>query len=157
MKKTITNRIRTARADAELSQMQIQAYDGIKQSTVSQWESGLIPFSVVALGKLAKRYNVSADYLLGLTDAPDPAAQSVIPPDAIQMAELFVQLDKKQRTILLQLAESFVVVSQPFDSLVDILAGLVPADMFDSLMSAILRGDWDTVNQQLSKYKTDHR
>jgi transcriptional regulator with XRE-family HTH domain len=129
MKQLIQTRIRNARFDAELSQMQIEAYDGIKQSTVSQWESGLIPFAVVALGKMAKRYQVSADYLLGLTDAPDPAAQSAIPVDAIQMAELFVKLDAQKRGIVLDLARSLSLLSQPFDVLVDVLADLVPADV----------------------------
>lgn len=154
MKQLIQNRIRTARADAELSQMQIEAYDGIKQSTVSQWESGLIPFAVVALRKLAMRYHVSADYLLGLTDAPDPAAQSAIPVEAIQLAEIYAQLPGQQKRIVLDLAQSLLLLSQPYDKLIDMLGDLVPADMFDSLVSAIQRGDLDTVQQQLSKYKT---
>ena len=41
---------------------------GVAQNTYSQYETGKIPWTDEALIKLSKFYNVTTDYLLGLTD-----------------------------------------------------------------------------------------
>lgn len=65
-------RIRSLRVDNNYTQHQIAEYLGIKQNTYSQYEIGLLNYPVDVLIKLATFYNVSLDYMLGLTDEKDP-------------------------------------------------------------------------------------
>ena len=55
-------RIRNLRVDNDLTQ----------QKTYSQYEIGVLNYPVKVLIKLALLYNVSIDYLVGLTDDPTP-------------------------------------------------------------------------------------
>ena len=63
-------RIRDLREDADKSQEEIAKIIGTSQSYYAQYENGkrAIPFDRVVI--LAKYYNVSLDYLAGLTDVP---------------------------------------------------------------------------------------
>lgn len=59
--------IRSLRIDNGYTQKQIAAYLGISQNTYSQYELGVLNYSVETLEKLADFYGVSVDYLLGRT------------------------------------------------------------------------------------------
>ena len=61
-------RLKDLREDADLKQQQIADYLHIKQNTYSQYENGQRQIPIELLIKLAKYYNVSTDYILGLTD-----------------------------------------------------------------------------------------
>ena len=61
-------RLRDLREDADLKQSDIAEYLHIKQNTYSQYENGNRQLPIEALIKLAKFYNVSTDYILGLTN-----------------------------------------------------------------------------------------
>ena len=65
-------RLRELREDHDLSQTDIAAYLGCGQSVYSRYESGERILPVDVLIKLAKYYSVSTDYLLGLTNIPEP-------------------------------------------------------------------------------------
>ena len=65
-------RIRSLRVDNNYTQHQIAEYLGIKQNTYSQYEIGALNYPVDVLIKLALFYNVSLDYMLGLTDEKTP-------------------------------------------------------------------------------------
>ncbi|MBE6111520.1 MAG: helix-turn-helix transcriptional regulator [Peptococcaceae bacterium] len=65
-------RLRELREDHDLSQTDIAAYLGCSQSVYSRYESGERILPVDVLIKLAKYYSVSTDYLLGLTNIPEP-------------------------------------------------------------------------------------
>ncbi|MBQ6862880.1 MAG: helix-turn-helix transcriptional regulator [Clostridia bacterium] len=45
---------------------------GTDQSYYSKYERGVHPMTAVQIKKLAVFFNVSADYLLGIIDTPDP-------------------------------------------------------------------------------------
>lgn len=64
--------IRNLRIDRGLTQKQIAELLHIKQNTYSQYELGVLNFSVDALMTLADFYGVSVDYLLGRTDVKNP-------------------------------------------------------------------------------------
>ncbi len=64
--------IRNLRIDRGLTQKQIAELLHIKQNTYSQYELGVLNFSVDALLILADFYGVSVDYLLGRTDVKTP-------------------------------------------------------------------------------------
>lgn len=63
-------RLRDLREDADKSQAEIAEIIGTSQSYYAQYENGkrAIPFERVIA--LAKYYNISLDYIAGLTDTP---------------------------------------------------------------------------------------
>lgn len=65
-------RLKDLREDSDLSQQRVADYLGMKQPQYSRYESGLRDVPTDILIKLAKLYNTSTDYLLGLTNDPSP-------------------------------------------------------------------------------------
>ncbi len=65
-------RIRDLREDRDLTQKEIAEYLHIKQNTYSQYENGQRQLPLELLIALAKYYNTSTDYILGLTDEKKP-------------------------------------------------------------------------------------
>jgi len=63
-------RIGDLRVDRDIKQIEVANYLGISQGTYSGYESGRVNMPLEALKKLAEFYDVSADYLLELTDEP---------------------------------------------------------------------------------------
>jgi len=61
-------RIRDLREDSDLTQAVVANYLRIKQNTYSQYENGQRQLPLDCLIALAKLYNTSTDYILGLTD-----------------------------------------------------------------------------------------
>lgn len=64
--------IRSLRIDRGYTQKQIAEYLGISQNTYSQYEIGVLNYSVDAIVKLADFYDVSTDYLLSRTNTKKP-------------------------------------------------------------------------------------
>lgn len=64
-------RIKDLREDHDMSQQQVADYLGMKQPQYSRYERGYRDVPTDILIKLAKLYNTSTDYLLGLTNIPD--------------------------------------------------------------------------------------
>ena len=60
-------RLKDLREDSDLKQKEIAEYLHIKQNTYSQYENGQRQLPIDVLIKLAKYYNVSTDYILGLS------------------------------------------------------------------------------------------
>ena len=65
-------RVRDLREDADLNQTQVGEMLEISQHMYSAYETGKFRFPIDHLIKLALYYNVSVDYLIGLTDDPVP-------------------------------------------------------------------------------------
>ena len=65
-------RLKDLREDADITQKEIAAYLNIKQNTYSQYENGQRQLPLDALIALARFYNTSTDYILGLTDDMRP-------------------------------------------------------------------------------------
>lgn len=65
-------RIRNLRIDNDLTQKQVAQIIGVKQNTYSQYEIGILKYPIETLIKLASHYNTSIDYLVGMTDNPNP-------------------------------------------------------------------------------------
>ena len=64
------NRIRDLRVDRDLSQSEIAKVINTTQQQYSKIETGKADISGEKLKRLALFYNVSADYILGLSDEP---------------------------------------------------------------------------------------
>ena len=69
---TMYLRIRDLREDYDLTQKQIAQYLLCDQSLYSKYERGERVMPAELLLQLARLYSTSVDYLLGLTDCPDP-------------------------------------------------------------------------------------
>ena len=67
-----TDRIRSLREDADKTQGQIAALLHIGQKTYSDYELGKIRIPVDSLLLLARYYDVSMDYICGLTEIRRP-------------------------------------------------------------------------------------
>ncbi len=66
------NRIKDIREDRDVNQATLAEYLGVHQTTYSSYEIGKLSLTADVLVKLAKYYDTSVDYLLGLTDEVKP-------------------------------------------------------------------------------------
>ena len=66
------NRIRDLRQDNDMNQTQVAKYLNMSQTGYSKYETGENDLPTVVLIKLAKLYNTSVDYLLGITNEIKP-------------------------------------------------------------------------------------
>ena len=65
-------RLKDLREDSDMSQSQIAEFLHMKQNTYSQYENGKRQIPLEMLIKIAVFYNVSVDYILGITDVKVP-------------------------------------------------------------------------------------
>ena len=63
-------RLRDIREDHDLTQADIALLLNTTRQQISKWETGIQMMGVDKYIVLAKHYNVSVDYLLGLIDSP---------------------------------------------------------------------------------------
>ncbi len=59
------------RKERRLSQQQLADKLGVSRSTVAMWETGNSEPDLETLWKISEYFNVTTDYLLGLTDTPE--------------------------------------------------------------------------------------
>lgn len=64
-------RIRDLREDHDLSQKQVSAVLNCSQQVYSNYELGQRDIPTAILIKLSEYYNVSTDYILGITENPE--------------------------------------------------------------------------------------
>ena len=65
-------RLRDLREDRDLPQRRLAELLHVSQATYSRYESGALDIPSAALIALARFYETSIDYLVGLTDCPEP-------------------------------------------------------------------------------------
>ena len=70
-------RIKDLREDNDLLQKDIANLLGISQQYYSEYENGNRSIPIFHLMKLAKFYNVSIDYIVGLTDNIKPYSRKI--------------------------------------------------------------------------------
>lgn len=68
-------RLKDLRNDKDLMQKQVADFLGIDQRVYSNYETGKREIPTHLVVKLADFYKVSADYILGLNNNPNPAAK----------------------------------------------------------------------------------
>lgn len=69
-------RLRDLREDKDLSQQQVADFLDMKQSQYSRYERGLRDVPTDILIRLAALYQISVDYILGITDEKKPYCRS---------------------------------------------------------------------------------
>ena len=84
-------RLKELRCDNDMSQTKLAEKLNLKASAISKYEKGLTQPSIETLEKLAKIYNVTIDYLVGISDIKNPQDKSKITPVE---AEFVVKLRK---------------------------------------------------------------
>ena len=65
-------RLKDLREDSDTPQRVVAEFLNIKQNTYSQYENGQRQIPLDLLVKLAEYFNVSTDYILGITDIKSP-------------------------------------------------------------------------------------
>ena len=70
--RNVYNRIRALREDRDLKQIDVAKILNMSQTGYSKYETGENDIPTRILIELAKFYNTSVDYLLGLTDETTP-------------------------------------------------------------------------------------
>ena len=65
---TISNIIKELRNEKHMSQKMLAEQIGVSQKAIDFWEKGINEPKASYIIRLAKCFNVSADYLLGLTE-----------------------------------------------------------------------------------------
>lgn len=61
-------RLRELRQEKNLSQKDFAVFFNVRQSTIADWERGIMETDFETLAKIAKFFDVRSDYLLGLED-----------------------------------------------------------------------------------------
>lgn len=92
---TLSNRIRELRTEKELTQKEFGKLFGIVKSTVSLYESGKSAPDDETKKKIAQYFNVSLDYLMGVSDVKNPYSEKSIEEEykeEIQALEKFRQV-----------------------------------------------------------------
>ncbi len=68
MLKNLGERIKEQRELSGETQKELANSIGVAQSAVSQWEKGIIEPKATYLKAISLHYNITSDYLLGITD-----------------------------------------------------------------------------------------
>lgn len=71
-------RLKEIREDRDLLQKDVAKILNIPQQNYSRYELGIIKMPIDKYVMLAKYYNVSIDYLVGLTDIKKPYEKSIL-------------------------------------------------------------------------------
>ena len=104
------NRFRECRENMRFSQKYVAVTIGVKPPQISKWESGTGGPSRENLKKLANLYGVSVDYLLGISDTPDPAKDETIPlTDEVRiLAEGIDKLPQRQKEMAMNVVKTIL-------------------------------------------------
>lgn len=73
----IGEKLKTLRLENKLCQEELTKFLGVKQQTYQRYESGHLEAKLAFIVKLALFYNVSTDWLIGLTDEKTPLNRTV--------------------------------------------------------------------------------
>ena len=93
------NRIKDLREDHDLDQKDICKVLGISQQYYSRYETGKIEIPLRHYITLAKFYNVSLDYLAGITNEPRPLVSNKKELTAKQLALINAYENKKEMQV----------------------------------------------------------
>ena len=70
MNTKFTERLKELRTEKNINQVELSAEIGVSKGIISLWENGLREPGMYSLIQLAKFFEVSIDYLVGISDSP---------------------------------------------------------------------------------------
>lgn len=98
------NRLRELRKQKKLRQEDLRVFLNVAQPTLSGWESGKHQIDDANKIKLAQFFNVSVDYLLGLTDDPQKNVQEIDLGEK-HLLDVYWKLNEERKSSLLSYAD----------------------------------------------------
>ena len=87
------NRLKEARKAKGMTQIQVSSLIGLSQNGYSDWETGRNRIDDASLQRLSEIFDVSIDYLLGLSDIKKPPVSE----DDERLKEVLANVDAKTR------------------------------------------------------------
>ena len=97
---TFNLRLKQLRQRHKLTQSELAEILGLKPTAISNYESKRNEPSFDKLIALSKYFDVSCDYLLGISDACLPVGGEVLDKDIVDFFNLYQQLDQDSATEL---------------------------------------------------------
>ncbi|MBU2704015.1 transcriptional regulator with XRE-family HTH domain [Sporomusaceae bacterium BoRhaA] len=91
----INEKIKTARADMNMSQAALARAVGVNQSTIASWEKGRTEPDTIMVGRLAQVLKVTTDNLLGIQ-----SEQLVLPEGVADLAKKIADLSPGDRAVV---------------------------------------------------------
>ena len=88
-------RLKQLRLDHKLTQRDLADILGIKPTAISNYESQRNEPSFEKLIMLSEYFEVSCDYLLGLTDSYLPVGGEILDKDIVDIFDIYQQLDNE--------------------------------------------------------------
>jgi len=88
-------RLKSLRQKRKLTQSELASILGLKPTAISNYESKRNEPSFEKLIALSKYFDVSCDYLLGVSDAYLPVGGEVLDKDIVEFFNLYQQLDSE--------------------------------------------------------------
>lgn len=70
MNTKFTERLKELRTEKNINQVELSSEIGVSKGIISLWENGLREPGMYSLIQLAKFFEVSIDYLVGISDYP---------------------------------------------------------------------------------------
>ena len=85
--------LKMLRKEKHISQREAAEQLGVSQALLSHYEKGIRECKLDFVVKVADYYNVSCDYLLGISDAYLPIVGEVLDKDIVEFFNLYQQLN----------------------------------------------------------------
>ncbi|HDT6579513.1 TPA: helix-turn-helix transcriptional regulator [Bacillus cereus] len=102
-------RLKDLRREKKLTQQDIADVLGIEKSNISRFESGKQSLSSENIIKTAKYFNVSVDYILGISDYKtiNKKKEEQIPKDVVKLMKKINTLSPEKRQLIENLIDNF--------------------------------------------------
>ncbi|MDY6324696.1 MAG: helix-turn-helix transcriptional regulator [Catonella sp.] len=101
-------RLRTLRQKHKLTQSELADILGLKPTAISNYESKRNEPSFDKLIALSKYFDVSCDYLLGVSDAYLPVGGEVLDKDIVEFFNLYQQLSPENSALMRDYAQYLI-------------------------------------------------
>ena len=125
---TTGERLRDIRVKAGEIQQETADALGVKRETVRNWEADVRPLKADTIIKLAAHFHKTADYLLGISEEPNPEAKAA---DQIGIS-----------------AEAVTALSKYAEQFPEILSDVITSDAFFAMLASIRQVKEDVQNMK---------
>lgn len=114
------NQLKELREGIKLNQRELSDRLGVEPSKYNKWESGKNSPSFETLVALARYFNVTTDYLLGITDTDIKPIKKVVKNDSGEFFRKFFELALMDEITHIKLQDNFSEIEKTFYRLLDL-------------------------------------